>query len=47
MEFKTKESRAESLAGEIVAFANKEGGTLLIGVADHGTIKGISDRKNY
>jgi len=47
VEFKTKESRAESLAREIVAFANTGGGTLLIGVADDGTILGISDRKNY
>jgi ATP-dependent DNA helicase RecG len=47
VEFKTKESRAESLAREIVAFANTDGGTLLIGVTDNGTIQGISDRKNY
>ncbi len=47
VEFKTKESRAESIAREIVTFANTDGGTLLIGVADDGTIQGISGLKNY
>ncbi|WP_246556296.1 AlbA family DNA-binding domain-containing protein [Desulfonema magnum] len=47
VEFKEKESRAESIAKEIVAFANKDGGSLVLGVADDGTISGISEDKNY
>jgi ATP-dependent DNA helicase RecG len=45
LEFKTESVRAESIAKEIVAFANTDGGTLLIGVADDGTVQGVSDRK--
>ena len=37
MEFKSLE--LESLAREIVAFANSSGGTILIGVEDSGKIK--------
>ncbi len=47
MDFKTKEARPESLSREIVALANTKGGTLLIGIADNGTVQGISNRKNY
>ena len=47
VEFKDRQVRAESLAKEVVAFANSYGGTLLIGVADNGMIQGISDQKNY
>ena len=47
VEFKTKESRSESIAREIIAFANTKGGMLLIGVADNGEIQGISDGKDY
>jgi ATP-dependent DNA helicase RecG len=47
IEFKEIAVRAESLAKEIVAFANTYGGTLLLGVADDGKIIGISSDKNY
>ena len=33
----------ESFAGEMVAFANAEGGAILLGVADDGTIEGIPE----
>ena len=39
-EFKRRIDNAESIAGEIVAFANTEGGRLYIGVEDNGTIVG-------
>jgi len=43
LEFKEEQVRPESLAREMVAFANTFGGTILIGVADNGTIAGVSD----
>lgn len=43
LEFKEEQVRPESLAREMVAFSNTFGGTILIGVADNGTITGISD----
>jgi ATP-dependent DNA helicase RecG len=42
IEFKSAAVRPESIAREITAFANYQGGTLLIGVEDDGTISGIS-----
>ena len=47
IEFKEIVARPESLAKEIVAFANTQGGTLLLGIADNGEIIGISDDKNH
>lgn len=41
-QFKTDIRNAESLASEMAAFANTEGGTLYIGVADDGTVPGLS-----
>ncbi len=41
IEFKSAAARPESIAREIVAFANTFGGSLLIGVEDNGTITGI------
>jgi len=40
VEFKTDDVHPVTLAGEIVAFANFEGGIILIGVDDFGKIKG-------
>ena len=37
-----KEDLDKSLAKEIVAFANAQGGRIFLGVTDTGTIKGIS-----
>ncbi len=42
-EFKRLIDNPESVAGEIVAFANSEGGRLYIGVDDDGTIAGCPD----
>ena len=42
-EFKERVDNPESLAGEIVAFANTEGGRVLVGVADDGRVVGLSD----
>jgi ATP-dependent DNA helicase RecG len=41
-QFKADITNAESLAAEMAAFANSEGGTILIGVADDGSIPGLS-----
>ena len=41
VEFKREAVRPEHLAEEIVAFANLEGGTIFIGVADDGFIEGV------
>lgn len=38
VEFKLQDAHPDSLAGEIVSFANFEGGALLIGVDDDGII---------
>jgi ATP-dependent DNA helicase RecG len=43
IEFKEEGIKAKDLAEEIVAFANSDGGTILIGVDDYGNIKGVSD----
>ena len=43
LEFKQKLPEWPKLMREIVAFANTEGGTLLIGVDDDGTISGLKD----
>jgi len=40
-QFKTDIRNAESLASEMAAFANSEGGTIYIGVADDGTLPGL------
>ena len=42
VEFKTDDVHPNALAEEIVAFANFEGGTILIGVDDSGEIKGYT-----
>ena len=41
-QFKADVTNGESLASELVAFANSEGGTIYIGVADDGTTPGLS-----
>lgn len=42
-EFKERLDNAESLAGEIVAFANTDGGRLFIGITDDGQVVGVAD----
>lgn len=41
LEFKRKASFPEKIIKEIIAFANTEGGTLLVGVDDDGSIPGV------
>ena len=41
-QFKADVTNAESLAAEMAAFANSDGGTILIGVADDGSMPGLS-----
>lgn len=41
-QFKADIHNAESLAAEMAAFANSDGGTIFIGVTDHGNAQGLS-----
>ena len=43
LEFKNRVPRPDRIAREIIALANTDGGTLLIGVDDDGSIPGIKD----
>ncbi|MBX4261075.1 putative DNA binding domain-containing protein [Clostridium estertheticum] len=43
IEFKEENIKAKDLAEEIVAFANSEGGIILIGIDDDGNIIGVKD----
>lgn len=43
LEFKRKVPRPERIAKEVIAFANTNGGRLLLGVDDDGTIAGVRD----
>lgn len=43
IEFKKRVPRPERLAREVIAFANTQGGRLLIGVDDDGTLAGLKD----
>ncbi len=44
VEFKNEQVHADSLAKVVVAFANMQGGTVLIGVDDDGQISGVSSK---
>ncbi len=46
LEFKTADVRPEGLAREITAFSNTNGGTVLIGIDDNGSVIGVSSRDN-
>jgi predicted HTH transcriptional regulator len=41
LEFKRKAAHPEKIAREMIAFANTNGGTLLVGVDDNGTLPGV------
>ena len=43
-QFKVNVNNADSLASEMAAFANANGGTIFIGVADDGSTPGLSDK---
>ncbi len=45
LEFKTRIPEGARFAKEIAAFANSNGGVLLIGVDDDGTVTGVRDRE--
>lgn len=45
-EFKRMIDNPESIAGEVVAFANSEGGVLYVGVDDTGQLVGLSDTES-
>jgi ATP-dependent DNA helicase RecG len=47
VEFKTANVRPESLAKEMVAFANGQGGTVLVGVADDGQVIGLEKSAHF
>lgn len=47
VEFKTADVRPESLAKEMVAFANGQGGVVLVGVADDGQVTGLSEPSKF
>ena len=43
-QFKADVNNAESLASEMAAFANSDGGTIFTGVDDQGTVTGLTPR---
>lgn len=43
LEFKEEQVRPNELAAEIVAFANAEGGVILLGIDDHGNVRGVTE----
>ena len=43
LEFKRKVPRAKRIAKEVIALANTQGGRILLGVSDDGTIVGVRD----
>lgn len=49
LDFKNRISSFEKIARTLVAFANTKGGTLLVGVADDGSIRGVKneDEERY
>jgi len=47
VEFKSQEVHPDSMAKEIVALANTQGGTILLGVDNSGRIAGLDDSKNW
>ena len=41
-QFKADVTNPDSLAADLVAFSNSSGGVILVGVADNGTVRGLS-----
>lgn len=46
VEFKQRFSSYEKIAKEIIAFANTDGGTIIFGINDNGTIHGVESEKS-
>jgi len=48
LEFKSSQAHTDSIAKELVAFANMQGGVLLLGIRDNGLVEGLNFKeKNY
>ena len=47
LDFKFEISNVAKIARSLVAFANTDGGKLLIGVKDNGVIRGIKSEEEY
>lgn len=47
VEFKTPDVNTDSLAREMVAFSNTNGGIIFLGVEDNGVISGLQGKKNF
>lgn len=47
VEFKRGDVRTDSLAREMIAFANSSGGTILLGIDDDSSVLGVDPHKNY
>jgi len=47
VEFKASGVHADSIAREMVAFANSQGGVILLGVADTGSLEGLDDSRPW
>ena len=48
LEFKSSQAHTDSIAKELVAFANMQGGVLLLGIKDNGLVEGLNFKeKNY
>lgn len=47
VEFKSAKGHPDSLARELVALANTQGGVILLGVEDSGEVSGLDGDKNY
>ena len=43
-QFKTSDVRQESLAHEMIAFSNTEGGTIYIGITDDNKLEGLNSQ---
>ncbi|MEW6218599.1 MAG: RNA-binding domain-containing protein [Thermodesulfobacteriota bacterium] len=47
VEFKSAGAHPDSLARELVAFANSQGGTILLGIDDAGRVEGLDDSRSW
>ena len=45
IEFKSCSVRAETVAKEMISFANSSGGLVLLGIEDDGSVSGLDSKK--